>query len=49
MRQSDFLGELQDGRVYALLANTRPKDAAVVLQRFRDSGFNCRITEEVSL
>ena len=49
MRQSDFLGVLQDGRVYALLANTRPKDAAVVLQRFRDSGFNCRITEEVSL
>lgn len=49
MRQSDFLGELQDGMVYALLANTRPKDAAVVLQRFRDSGFNCRITEEVSL
>ena len=49
MRQSDFLGELQDGTVYALLANTRPKDAAVVLQRFRDSGFHCRITEEVSL
>lgn len=49
MRQSDFLGELQDGMVYALLANTRPKDAAIVLQRFRDSGFNCRITEEVSL
>lgn len=49
MRQSDFLGELQDGTVYALLANTRPKDAAIVLQRFRDSGFNCRITEEVSL
>lgn len=49
MRQSDFLGELQDGTVYALLANTRPKDATIVLQRFRDSGFNCRITEEVSL
>lgn len=49
MRQSDFLGELQEGTVYVLLANTRPKDAAVVLQRFRDGGFNCRITEEVSL
>ena len=49
MRQSDFLGELQEGTVYALLANTRPKDAAIVLQRFRDGGFNCRITEEVSL
>lgn len=49
MRQSDFLGELQEGTVYALLANTRPKDAAIVLQRFRDGGFSCRITEEVSL
>ncbi len=49
MRQSDFLGQLEEGSLYALLANTRPQDAAVVLGRFRESGFDCLIQEEISL
>ena len=49
MRQSDFLGELKKGTLYALLANTNSKDAAMVQIRFEEMGFACRIQEEISL
>lgn len=47
LRQSDFLGELGDGKLYALLANTNENDARLVMQRFEESGFESEIREEL--
>ena len=49
MRQSDYLGELSDGKMYALLANTSAEDAGMVVERFRSAGFPCRMKEEMEL
>ena len=49
MRQSDYLGELPDGKMYALLANTSAEDAGMVVERFRSAGFPCRMKEEMEL
>lgn len=49
IRQSDFIGELREGQLYVLLANTNAKDAAMVADRFRADGFDCQIQEEISL
>ena len=46
IRQSDFLGELEDGNLYALLANTNEKSAEMVENRFREAGFECSIQED---
>ena len=46
IRQSDFLGELEDGNLYALLANTNDKSAEMVENRFREAGFECSIQED---
>ena len=34
LRQSDYVGELEGGKMYALLANTSAKDATMVRERF---------------
>ena len=34
LRQSDYVGELEGGKMYALLANTSAKDATMVKERF---------------
>ena len=43
------LGELSDGKMYALLANTSAEDAGMVVERFRSAGFPCRMKEEMEL
>lgn len=49
MRQSDYVGMFEDGRVYALLANTNAVDAQLVGKRFREEGFECEIQEDIAL
>lgn len=49
LRQSDYVGIFEDGRVYALLANTNAKDAVMVEERFREVGFQCEIQEDIAL
>lgn len=49
MRQSDYVGMFEDGRVYALLANTNAKDAQFVENRFREVGFQCEIQEDIAV
>ena len=39
IRQTDYLGMLEDGKLYALLSNTREENAEAVAGRFRKSGY----------
>ena len=47
LRQSDYVGELEGGKMYALLANTSTKDATMVRERFEKEGVSCQIQEDV--
>ncbi|MBD5556717.1 MAG: NAD(P)-dependent oxidoreductase [Roseburia sp.] len=47
MRQSDYLGRMEDEGIYALLANTNSKAAEMVCMRFREAGFACQIQEDI--
>jgi hypothetical protein len=49
LRQSDFLGRLTDGNLYALLSNTDNKSADFVVRRFGEAGYGARLQEEVSV
>lgn len=49
MRQSDFLGQLEDSGLYALLSNTSNADAEFVLNRFNDAGYSSHVIEEIDL
>lgn len=49
VRQTDYLGELKDGKVYALLSNTSTNDAEFVRRRFIEKGFPCQIEEDVAI
>lgn len=49
MRQSDFIGQLKDGGLYALLSNTSNADASFVLKRFKDAGYESNVVEEIDL
>lgn len=49
LRQTDFIGILDDGRLYALLANTNEKDAELVMARFAECGFESEIREELGV
>ncbi len=49
LRQSDYLGSLDDNAIYALLSNTSQKDASFVLNRFKDAGLKADIVEESSI
>ncbi len=49
VRQSDYLGKLKDGKLYALLANTNNNDAEFVKKRFFEKGFPCQVEEEIVL
>lgn len=49
MRQTDYLGELKGGRIYALLSNTNTNDAGFVRKRFLEKGFPCQIEEEIAI
>jgi nucleoside-diphosphate-sugar epimerase len=46
MRQTDYLGKLSNGGLYALLSNTDSKDADFVTQRFLEAGYKSIIWEE---
>ncbi|MCM1568691.1 MAG: NAD(P)-dependent oxidoreductase [Roseburia sp.] len=45
LRQSDYLGEMEDKLLYVLLSNTNATDAVIVLKRFREQGFEGEIRE----
>ena len=49
LRQTDFLGELKDGKLYALLANTNETDAEFVMARFAELGIESEIREELEV
>ncbi len=45
LRQTDYQGELADGRMYILLANTSHDDAQTVRKRFAEAGYESEIIE----
>ncbi len=45
LRQSDYIGTLEDGGLYTLLANTSEKDADYVIRRFAELGYESRVVE----
>lgn len=47
LRQSDYLGQQSDGKLYALLSNTNSKDADFVMNRFTDAGYHSTLREEI--
>ena len=49
MRQSDYIGKLSDGKLYALLSNTDGKDAEYVIRRFANTGYKSVIREDIGL
>jgi len=49
LRQTDFLGKMEDGRLYALLANTDEQSANYVISRFESVGYPCRVEEELNV
>lgn len=49
LRQSDYMGRLTDGNLYALLSNTDSKDAEFVRKRFEEVGYTVSVKEEVQL
>lgn len=46
LRQTDYMGTLSDGGLYALLANTSGEDAQYVINRFAEAGYNSYIVED---
>ena len=49
VRQTDYLGKLKDGKLYALLSNTNSDDAEFVRKRFIERGFLCQVEEDVAV
>lgn len=49
MRQTDYMGVLNDGKFYILLSNTDSKSAEGVIERFRKAGYECCLREEAEL
>lgn len=47
LRQTDYIGTLKNGELYALLANTSRDDAQYVIKRFEDQGFACHVVERM--
>lgn len=46
LRQTDYIGTLADGGLYALLSNTSRQDAQYVIKRFGEIGFESHIVED---
>ena len=46
LRQTDYMGILDDGQLYVLLSNTNSENAQFVVERFRESGFETLLVEE---
>lgn len=49
MRQTDYMGVLDDGKFYILLSNTDEKNAEGVIERFRNSGYECCLREGAAI
>lgn len=49
MRQTDYMGILQDNKFYILLSNTDVGNAESVIERFRNAGFECYLREGAEL
>ena len=49
LRQSDYMGNLKDGGLYVLLANTNREEAGIVVERFAEKGYKSQIVERVEL
>lgn len=49
LRANDYTGTLDGKRVCALLTNTTPEQAAIVIGRFEEKGYQCRIREDSGL
>ncbi|MDR2042814.1 MAG: NAD(P)-dependent oxidoreductase [Clostridium sp.] len=47
LRQTDFLGKLDDGKLYALLSNTDRSSAEFVVRRLSDAGYTSSVQEEI--
>lgn len=46
LRHSDYLGTMEDGKLYALLANTDKVAAGIVIERFGEEGYPAVLVEE---
>ncbi len=46
LRQSDYLGMMNDGSFFVLLSNTNRQDAAIVIDRLAKMGYECDIVED---
>lgn len=49
LRTNDYTGTLDGKNVCALLTNTTPDQAAIVISRFEEKGYRCRIREDGGL
>jgi hypothetical protein len=49
LRTTDYLGELEDGKLYVLLSNTNKKGAQIVINRFEEIGYKAVYQEEIEL
>lgn len=49
LRQTDYLGRLEDGELYILLANADRTSADYVIKRLQEAGYENQIQEELSL
>lgn len=49
MRETDYMGILQDGKLYVLLANTDEKGAGFVMERFQTAGYQSRLGEGIGI
>ena len=46
LRQSDFIGILDDGNMYILLSNADSNDAGFVMDRIQNEGYGCTLLED---
>lgn len=46
LRQTDYMGILEDGQLYALLSNTNAEGAKLVMSRFLERGFATELVED---
>ena len=49
LRQSDFVGMLDDGKMYILLSNTANNEAEYVMERIHSDGYDCILLEDFKL
>lgn len=49
LRDSDFIGTLDDGKMYILLSNADGNDASYVIDRVKNEGYDCTLLEDFRL